>query len=105
MLADLKCEPIEKTAKPMLRSEAQNRLTELPGWELGQSAITREYRFKNFVEAMSFVNKIADVANAEDHHPDIWGSYSRVRLQLTTHKIGGLSRNDFIVAAKVDKLL
>jgi len=102
MLADLKCSPIDKNTKPMLRSEVQSRLIELPGWELGQSAITREYRFKNFVEAMSFVNKIADIANAEDHHPDIFISYSRVRVELSTHKIGGLSINDFIMAAKIN---
>jgi 4a-hydroxytetrahydrobiopterin dehydratase len=102
MLADLKCAPIEKTVKPMLRSEAQNRLTELHGWELEQSAITREYRFKNFVEAMSFVNKIADIANEENHHPDLFISYNRVKVELSTHKIGGLSINDFIVASKID---
>jgi len=102
MLADLKCSPVDKNSKPMLRSEAQSKLTELPGWELGQSAITREYKFKDFVEAMAFVDKIANIANAEDHHPDIYISYNRVKVELSTHKIGGLSINDFIVAAKIN---
>jgi Pterin-4a-carbinolamine dehydratase len=102
MLADLKCSPIDKTARPIQQSEAQKRLPEIPGWDLRQSAIMREFTFKNFVEAMLFVNKIADIANAEDHHPDISISYNRVKVELSTHKIGGLSMNDFIVAAKIN---
>jgi len=62
------------------------------------------FKFKGFREAMGFVNKVADIAEEEGHHPDIWISWNRVKLTLTTHKIGGLSRNDFIVAAKVDRV-
>ncbi len=74
----------------------------MPGWTLVNSTITREFKFKNFIEAMQFVNKVADLANSEDHHPDIHISYSKVRLELSTHAIGGLSMNDFIVAAKIN---
>jgi 4a-hydroxytetrahydrobiopterin dehydratase len=104
MLADLKCSPIDKTVLPIPQPEAQKRLPEIPGWELRKSAITREFTFRNFVEAMLFVNKIADIANAEDHHPDIFISYNRVKVELSTHKIGGLSMNDFIVAAKINMI-
>ncbi len=102
MLVDLRCAPVEKTAQPIRFSEAKKKLPEIPGWDLLQSSITREYGFKDFVEAMAFVNKIADIANAEDHHPDIFISYNKVKVELSTHKIGGLSINDFIMAAKIN---
>jgi 4a-hydroxytetrahydrobiopterin dehydratase len=102
MLADSKCVPIEKTTKPIQLSEARNKLQEIPGWKLQETAITREYKFKDFVEAMAFVNRIADIANAEDHHPDMYISYNKLKVELSTHKIGGLSMNDFIMAAKIN---
>ncbi len=61
--------------------------------------------FKDFGETMQFVNRVAQVAQEEDHHPDIEISYNKVHLTLSTHSIGGLSRNDFIVAAKIERLL
>ena len=61
--------------------------------------------FKNFVEAMAFINKVADIAEEERHHPDIHISYNKVQLTLTTHAIHGLSENDFILAAKIDSLI
>ncbi len=64
--------------------------------------IKREFRFKDFRQAMEFVNSVAAIANEQDHHPDIFISYNKVQLTLSTHKIGGLSLNDFIVAAKID---
>ena len=67
--------------------------------------IERQFRFKDFREAIAFVNKVADLAESEGHHPDIFISWNKVRLTLTTHKIGGLSRNDFVLAAKIDELL
>jgi 4a-hydroxytetrahydrobiopterin dehydratase len=77
-------------------------------WKLGddEKKISRELVFKNFVEAVGFVNKLADLAEEEGHHPDILiYSYKKVRVTLYTHKIGGLSENDFILAAKMDKLI
>ena len=61
--------------------------------------------FKNFIGALAFVNKVGDLAEAEGHHPDIHISYNKVQLTLTTHAIGGLSENDFILAAKIDSLM
>jgi 4a-hydroxytetrahydrobiopterin dehydratase len=68
-------------------------------------SITREFRFISFVEAIAFVNNVAEIAQEQDHHPDIFISYRTVRLTFSTHRIGGLSQNDFIMAAKVDRLL
>jgi 4a-hydroxytetrahydrobiopterin dehydratase len=84
---------------------ARQMLGQVPGWELADSTLTRRFRFKNFKEAMAFVNKVAELAEAEGHHPDIHISYNRVRLDLTTHAIKGLSDNDFIMAAKINRLL
>ena len=66
--------------------------------------IEKSYRFRDFKEAMRFVNRVAELAESEGHHPDIYVSWNRVRLSLTTHSIGGLSDNDFILAAKIDRL-
>jgi len=103
-LADRKCEPGRAGTPPLSRQEAERLAHEIPQWTLKEQAIEREFIFKGFREAMAFVNRVAEVAEQEDHHPDICISYNRVRLELSTHKIGGLSPNDFILAAKVDRL-
>lgn len=89
---------------PMERKEVEEYMTQVEGWTLSEDAkhIIKEYQFKNFVEAMVFVNKVADIAESEGHHPDIKINYNKVTLDLWTHAIGGLFKNDFIVAAKVD---
>ncbi len=79
-------------------------LSEIPGWILKDNSIEREFLFKDFRESMDFVNKVAEAANQEDHHPDIHIFYNKVRIELTTHKIKGLSKNDFILAAKINAL-
>ncbi len=82
-------------------------LTLLPHWQVaGEPAeLRREFRFKNYYHVMSFVNAIAWIANKEGHHPDLEVSYGRVLVRYSTHDAGGLSRNDFICAAKIDALL
>jgi 4a-hydroxytetrahydrobiopterin dehydratase len=78
----------------------------VPGWELRDgTSIRRRFRFRDFREAMAFVNRVAELAEAEGHHPDISISYARVRIDLTTHVIHALSDNDFIMAAKIDGLV
>lgn len=67
--------------------------------------LTQEFKFKDFKEAMVFVNNVADIAETEGHHPDISINYNRVILELTTHAIGGLSENDFIMARKIEILI
>ena len=66
--------------------------------------LRRQFTFRNFKEAISFVNKVADIAEREQHHPDMYIFYNKVQIDLFTHAVGGLSENDFIVAAKIDKV-
>lgn len=100
------CVPCEGGVPTLTRGQAEDFLKEVPGWKLSEDTIKieKQYKFKDFREAMAFVNKVAEIANAEDHHPDILIKYSKVTLTLWTHVIGGLSENDFIVAAKVDAM-
>ncbi len=77
---------------------------EIPDWLLKGGHLFREFRFGGFKEAISFVNRVAEIAEEEDHHPSILIEYNRVGIELWTHAIGGLSENDFIVAAKIDCL-
>jgi 4a-hydroxytetrahydrobiopterin dehydratase len=104
MLHEMKCTRIPKNTPPMTPGQAEEKMGEVPEWLGKDEVILREFKFKDFFEAIAFVNKVADLANAEDHHPDIYISYSKVRLELTTHSIGGLSMNDFILAAKIDRI-
>jgi len=103
-LTQKKCEPCEGGVPPMSDEQAEEFLQKVPGWEKEGKKIQREFKFKDFVEAMKFVNKVADLAESEDHHPDIHIYWNKVQLVLWTHAIGGLSENDFILAAKVNEL-
>jgi len=106
-LAQRKCRPCEGGVAPLGRSEAQKLLGELaPSWKLADDsrAIRREFAFKDFYRTMSFVNALAHIANIEDHHPDLAVGYNYCRVEFTTHAISGLSENDFICAAKIDRL-
>jgi 4a-hydroxytetrahydrobiopterin dehydratase len=107
-LANKRCVPCEdKNMKPLAGEELGNYLIDVPKWLLNADAkkISREFKFKNFLEAVDFISgPIADIAEAEGHHPDIHIFYNKVDLDLWTHSIGGLSENDFIVAAKIDAI-
>lgn len=103
-LASKRCRPCEGGTPPLNIEETRKLLTQVDGWKLENHAIQKSYKFKYFVEAMRFVNRVAEVAEKEGHHPDIHISYNNVKIRLTTHAIGGLSENDFILAAKVDQL-
>lgn len=105
-LAAQNCIPCSKGGEAMNREEAETQLKNVEGWELSDDAtrITRKFTFKNFKQALGFVNELGELAEAEFHHPDIelgWG-YANVTYQ--THKIGGLHQNDFIMAARTNKL-
>lgn len=104
-LAKENCAPCHSGTPPLSLEEARKLAKEIPEWTLKEDSIERQFEFKDFREAIGFVNKVAEVAGQEDHHPDIYIYYNKVRLKLSTHKIGGLSHNDFIVAAKIDKLV
>ncbi|KKU98982.1 MAG: hypothetical protein UY32_C0009G0011 [Candidatus Jorgensenbacteria bacterium GW2011_GWC1_48_8] len=103
-LVSKKCVACEGGVEPFTKEQAKEYLKETPSWRLTAdgSKIEREFEFKNFKESMAFVNKVADLAESEGHHPDIHIFYSRVHLELFTHSIGGLSENDFILAAKIN---
>lgn len=100
-LAEQNCQPAANMV-PLSRKEAEALLLQVADWSLIEKEISRVFQFKNFREAMDFVNRIAAIANEQDHHPDIIITYSKVKLILTTHKIGGLSMNDFVMAAKAE---
>ena len=106
-LTKKKCKPCEGGAKPLDHKSVQEYLARLSGLGLSEDAesIRKEYKFKNFKEVIAFFNKIADIAEEENHHPDLRVSYNRVIAELSTHSIKGLSENDFILAAKFDDVL
>jgi 4a-hydroxytetrahydrobiopterin dehydratase len=106
-LAAKKCEPCEGGTPPLGEAEVRRLLGELDGWRLASGAkpeIEKEYRFPDFREALAFVNRLGEVAEQEGHHPDIYLTWGKVRVALSTHSIGGLSENDFILAAKADRV-
>ncbi|MEO7774236.1 MAG: 4a-hydroxytetrahydrobiopterin dehydratase [Steroidobacteraceae bacterium] len=106
-LTDRRCVPCEGGVQPMSRAAAEEVLLRLDGgWKLDDAgtSIEREFRFKDFFRTMSFVNAVAHVVNLEDHHPDLEVGYGLCRVQFTTHAIKGLSENDFICAAKIDRI-
>ncbi|MCI0699880.1 MAG: 4a-hydroxytetrahydrobiopterin dehydratase [Planctomycetia bacterium] len=102
-----KCTPCEGGTPAMSKAEVTEHLAALPEWKLSDDGkmIRRKYKFKDFVSALAFLQKVGELAEAEGHHPDLHlTGYKNATVELTTHAIGGLSANDFIVAAKIDKL-
>ena len=106
-LAGKSCVPCRGGVPLLSKRDAEALLVQTPGWKVAEEGtrLKRVFEFQDFVEAMRFVNRVAEVAEAEGHHPDIAIHWNRVELILWTHKIGGLHENDFILAAKVDDLL
>ena len=108
-LAKKKCVPCEGGASPLEEGKIHQLLSELSDWNLQRGSagpqIEKEYRFPDFQKALDFVNRLGAVAEAEGHHPDVYISWGKVRVSLSTHSIGGLSENDFILAAKADEVL
>jgi 4a-hydroxytetrahydrobiopterin dehydratase len=103
-LKEKRCLPCEAGVKPLSDSEAREFLQQLKQWELAGTKIHKTFKFKNFYHTMAFVNAIAYIANQENHHPDLSVSYNQCIVEFTTHAIEGLSKNDFICAAKIDAL-
>jgi 4a-hydroxytetrahydrobiopterin dehydratase len=102
-----KCQPCEGGVDPCTPDEAKAQLQALDGWELTHDGqrIRKSWRVKNFMAGIDFFNKCAEVAEADGHHPDMHlEGYRNVSIELWTHAIGGLSENDFILAAKIDTL-
>lgn len=99
-----KCVPCQAGSSKLPMVEAREMLENLASWSLNDDAtkLLKSYKFKNFVESIEFVNKIGEIAEAENHHPDIYFGYGYVNIEIQTHKINGLHENDFILAAKID---
>lgn len=103
-LAKSKCKPCEGGVSPLKSDEIARLLKQLKGWEHADGVIAKTYAFKNYYQAMAFVNASAWISHREDHHPDIVVGYNQCRVSYVTHAINGLSENDFICAAKLDAL-
>ncbi|MCG5547924.1 4a-hydroxytetrahydrobiopterin dehydratase [Halorhodospira halochloris] len=105
-LATKNCLACQGGDLPMDYSQANEMLQELPGWSIDEAGkrIFRDFRFRDFMEAVSFVNRVAETAEGQDHHPDIVLGYGYAEIWVHTHKIGGLHENDFILAAKINQL-
>lgn len=99
-----KCKPCEGGVDPLTREEVEALLEHLDGWTFESGAITKTYSFKNHYQTLAFVNAAAWISHREDHHPDMTVGYNTCRVAYVTHAINGLSQNDFICAAKLDKL-
>lgn len=103
-----RCVPCEGGEPPLKQEQITEMLTQVSGWrgEMVEDhpVLTKTFRFKDFVGSIAFVNKVKDVAEAEGHHPDLKIHWNTVRVENWTHAIGGLHENDFILAAKIDRL-
>ena len=106
-LARQKCQPCEGGVPPLGPDAVREHLRAVPDWHLSADGkrIRREWRVKDFATALDFFNRLGQVAEAEDHHPDLHlTGYRQVAIELSTHAVGGLTANDFILAAKIDQL-
>jgi len=106
-LAKKKCVPCEGGAPPLDAEQVRGLLSGVKGWrvENDDHELRKRFKFGSFPEAMAFVNRMADLAEAEGHHPDFCVRYDVLEVSLTTHAVRGLSENDFILAAKIDDLV
>jgi 4a-hydroxytetrahydrobiopterin dehydratase len=104
-LADNKCVPCRGGVPPMELTRAKSLLAELEsGWKLNDVGhLERSYEFRNFMDAMNFANRVAEIAEAESHHPDLHIAWGECRVEIWTHKIDGLTDSDFYLAAKADR--
>ena len=106
-LTQKKCRPCEGGVPPLSTAEVQLLLPNVPQWRLTADGkgIRREWRVKDFATALDFFQRVGQIAEAEDHHPDLHlTGYRNVAIELSTHAVGGLTENDFILAAKIDQL-
>lgn len=105
-LAERTCKPCTSRTKPLGARQAAALLAQVPGWKIARPGrLRRTVRFEDFLTLIEFVNELADLAEEQAHHPDFRVRYGRLDLELSTHAIGGLSENDFVLAAKINDLL
>ena len=108
-LIDKKCLPCEGGVSPMDLSEIHKYQKKVDGWDVKADEnkiyfLEKKFNFKNFIDSQKFVNKVGEVSEQEGHHPDIFFGWGYAKISVTTHSIEGLSENDFILAAKIDKI-
>lgn len=105
-LTEKRCVPCEGGTAPLTPDEADALLAECPGWVRERDWIHREVVCKDFMDAVDIIRDVADIAEDDGHHPDLHlTGYRNLRISLQTHAIGGLSENDFIIAAKIGRML
>jgi 4a-hydroxytetrahydrobiopterin dehydratase len=104
-LADKTCVPCRGDVPPLRGKELEELERQLPDWEVVEGHhLRREFRFRNFREALDFVNRVGELAEEQGHHPDVEFGWGRAAITIFTHKIDGLTESDFVLAAKVDRL-
>ena len=104
-LAEKRCIPCRGGVPPLTADQIAPLLDQLQGWEVVEAHHLRKLvRFPDFAEALAFVNQVGEVAEAEDHHPDIYLAWGKAEITLWTHKINGLTESDFVLAAKIDRM-
>lgn len=105
-LRQANCEPCRKGSRPLAPEDYQDWLSQLPDWQVvehgGEQQLERVFKLKDFARALAFTNQVGELAEAENHHPAILLEYGKVTVNWWTHAIGGLHRNDFIMAARTD---
>ena len=106
-LSEKRCVPCRGGVPAMGAEEAGRLVSQVPGWTLeeGSKGILRKFRFRNFAEAMRFAQQVGEIAEAEGHHPDLSVGWGYCTVRFSTHSIRGLHENDFIMAAKVNRVL
>lgn len=104
-LREQHCRSLRGAEHRLAAEQEAQLLAQLAGWEIVDERLVKTFRFSDYKGTMRFVNAVAGLAELENHHPDLEVGYSRVRVSYSTHDVGGLSRNDFICAAKVEALI
>jgi 4a-hydroxytetrahydrobiopterin dehydratase len=105
MLVQKKCQACEGGVGKLTENQSESLLPQVPEWRIVNGELRREFKFKNYYEAMAFVNATAWVSHRENHHPDMEVGYNKVVMRYSTHAVGGLTENDFICAAKIDQIV
>ncbi len=98
------CQPLQANTMPLTQTEIDQKIQTIPQWQQEEQTITRTFKFKNFVEAIAFVDRLVEPAEAAGHHPDLAISYNQVTVSLTSHDAGGLTQKDFTLAQTISNL-
>jgi 4a-hydroxytetrahydrobiopterin dehydratase len=104
-LARKECVPCKGGVSPLKGEELKHLNEQIDGWDvIEEHHLSRTYKFSNFVKALEFVNKVGSIAEQQGHHPNIFLTWGKARIEIWTHKIDGLTESDFILAAKIDEI-